>query len=105
MYFARFYYSTKKQTIEFTMHEWVRNVIAVTNPSQYTRSDKKNLKNENRDWSEIGPKYGFRFLLLLFLLMHQREVCSFLLGELVGNSSLVQLWAVILESTAELSTS
>ena len=46
--------------MKLIIHKCVCNVIAVPNPTQYTKFDKYMVKCNNRDWSDIGPKCGFR---------------------------------------------
>ena len=52
--------------MNFTIHKYVCNVIGNPDPTQYAQIDKYTVKNTNRDWSEIGPKSDFSYILLFW---------------------------------------
>ena len=39
--------------MKVTIHDWVLNVIAAPNPTQYTKLDKYTVKPKSRNWPEI----------------------------------------------------
>ena len=46
--------------MEIIFHKRGCNIIAVPSPTKYTNFDKYMVQTQNRGWSEICPKCGFR---------------------------------------------